>query len=330
MSVVPTIVNCLMPSRLSPPSHRVCHSPWLILLLGLLMAPWVLAGEGVRELRVGFAQDHLANDWRLAQVKELEQALAPHPHIHFSYTDARGSTAKQIQDIEDLIHAGIDVLITSPRDSVAMTPVIQQAYRQGIAVILLTRQITTDDYTTYISPNDSDIAHAAAHYLVAELGGEGRIVMLRGVPAASTTLQRSEGFLAVIDEYPKMEVVADKVANFLRNDAIRAIEEVLAHGIEFEAIYAQSDSMASGARMALKLAGIDPSELVIIGIDYISEARQAILAGEQRASFTYPTSAREAAEVVLAIAAGKDVPRDIQVPSQRVDIHNAHDVEPIF
>ena len=283
-----------------------------------------------KPLLVGFAQDHLANDWRLAQLRELEQALSVHPHIRFIYTDAKGSTARQIRDIEDMIQQGVDILITSPRDSVAMTPVIASAHQKGIAVVLLTRQIQTEDYTSFISPDDESIARDAARFLISSMQARGRILMLQGLPNASTTQQRTAAFMDEIADHPDLGIAAIRIGNYLRNDTIQVMEDVLAQGIAFDAIYAQSDSMASGARIVLKHAGVDLSRIHIVGIDYITEARSAILAGEQAASFTYPTSAREAAQVVFKIAEGKQPPRHIRVPSQRVDASNVHLVEPIF
>ena len=52
---------------------------------------------------VAYAQDTMANDWRAAQVKQLQREFARHPRIKFIYTDAGGNTAKQIQDIEGLL-----------------------------------------------------------------------------------------------------------------------------------------------------------------------------------------------------------------------------------
>lgn len=304
---------------------------WLpVLFVFMLHVPVALGETPERTLLVGFAQDHLANDWRLAQVKELESQLLSQPHIRFTYTDAAGSTARQIQHIENLIHAGVDVLITSPRDAQAMTPVIQRAHREGITVILLTRKIATNDYTTYISPDDAAIGREAAHYMAREMGEKGRILVLEGVPTATTSQLRNTAFLQALRDYPDMQVVASRVGNYLRNDAIRAVEEVLAEGIEFDAIYSHSDSMASGARIALKGAGIDPSGLMIVGIDYIREAQTAIIEGEQQASFTYPTCGKEAAEVVLMITEGKTPPKTVTVPSKRVDSDNVHLVAPIF
>ena len=301
----------------------------LLLLLLLSVAAVAQAAEG--ELLVGFAQDHLANDWRQAQVRVLQRELEGDERIRFIYTDAGGSTARQIRDIEDLIHRGVDVLVTSPRDSVAMTPVVRQAYQQGIAVILLTRQIESEDYTSFISPNDAAIARQAARYLGEHLDGQGRVLILQGVPGATTTQQRTDAFIDTLaQEYPQMQIAGIRVANYLRNEAIRAMEEVYREGLAFDAIYAQSDSMASGARLAMQVQGIDPASVPTVGIDYIGEAREAILAGTQLASFTYPTSAEEAAKLIIRLADGEDIPTHMEVPSQLVDIDNIHDVEPIF
>lgn len=317
-------------SLISALSRCIRQLGFLFVAMHVLYAPLVLGDEFERSILVGFAQDTLANDWRLAQVKEIEAILAQHSHIRFIYTDANASTARQIQDIENLIHSGVDILITSPRDSIAMTPVIQQAYQRGIAVVLLTRRISTEDYTSFISPDDASIARNVAHYIAGERTGKAKILMLEGVPTATSTQQRSSAFLEAIEKYPDLNLVSRKVGNYLRNDAIRAVEEVLREGISFDVIYAHSDSMASGARMALSMAGMEPADFLIVGIDYINEARDAIIRGEQHASFTYPTSAREASEVVLSIAAGETPPRHIIVPSQQVDVNNVHQIEPIF
>lgn len=316
----------MFPSRTFSAPRR----PFLTLAL-LMLAATAAAGETPQRVyTVAFAQDTLANDWRAAQVRLLEAAFAPHGHVRFIHTDARGSTARQVQDIEDLILRGVDVLMTSPRDSAVLTPVVRRAYRQGIPVVLLTRRIQGDDYTSFVGPDDELIALSAAHDLAEELGGKGRIVMLRGLPTATTTQARERGFMAGIERHPGLEVVRRMNANYLRGDAIRAMAGLLEEGVAFDAIYAHSDSMAAGARIALRRAGIDPATIPTVAIDYIREARQAIRDGEQLASYVYPTCAAEAAQVVLAILRGEAVPREVIVPSLRVTRDNVDTVEPIF
>ncbi len=108
------------------------------------------------------------------------------------------------------------------------------------------------------------------------------------------------------------------------------MQDALEKGVRFDAIYAQSDSMASGARLALKQAGINPATVPIIGIDYIPEAREAIRSGEQFASFTYPTCGREGAEAAMRILSGETLPRKIEVDSQMITVENVDQVETIF
>lgn len=299
-------------------------------LVGLLALAAAAAAAEPRPVTIGFAQDTLANDWRLAQAEGLRAALAGRPDISFTVTDGRGETARQIRDIEDLVYSKVDVLIASPRDGMAMTPVLSRAYRSGIPVVLLTRRISTDDYTSFIAPDDAAIARRAARYMAAQLKGRGRILMLQGVPTATTAIARTGAFLDELKQHPGVQVSAIKPANYLRADAIRAVEEAVRDGVPFDAIYSQSDSMAAGARIALRKAGRDPASLIIVGIDYITEAREAIRRGEQSASFTYPTCAAEAAKVALAISRGEKVPKQVLVESVMVTRDNVDQVVPIF
>jgi len=279
---------------------------------------------------VGFAQDTMANDWRRAQVNQLAAELKKHPGIKFIVTDAGGKSARQIQDIEDLAHQKVDVLITSPRDGAASTPAIKRVYQQGIPVVLISRSITTDDYTSLIAPDNYQIASDAAEFIAKQLSGKGKVLILRGVPTASTAIARTRGFLDTIKRYPGIKVAAIKNGNYLRGDAIRATEEALFEKIQFDAIYAQSDSMASGARLALKKAGISPKGKLIVGIDYINEARKAIRSGEQTASFLYPTAAKQTADIVIKILHGKQVAKKITVKSKMITKDNVERVAPIF
>jgi ribose transport system substrate-binding protein len=158
----------------------------------------------------------------------------------------------------------------------------------------------------------------------------GNILVLKGVPTATTAIARTKGFMNEIKKFPKINIVAIKDANYLRADAIKAIDSVLDEGKKFDAIYAQSDSMASGARIALKKAGIRPESKIIVGIDYINEAREAIRNGQQAASFLYPTSAKEAVETVVKILQGKKVARRVVVKSDMVTRKNVEKIDPIF
>jgi ribose transport system substrate-binding protein len=284
-----------------------------------------------RKYLVAFAQDTMANDWRAAQVRDLQSALAAHPDIEFVFSDAKGDTARQVQDIENFAARGVDVLITSPRDAELMREPIARVYRRGIPVILLSRRVSGEEFTHFVTADNRAIARQAAQYLARRLNGKGNILMLQHIPTSTPGQLRTEGFLEELKNHPGLKVVAIKRADSQRALAIQKVEEALAEKLQFDAIYAQSDSMAMGAILALKMAGRDPKQIPITGIDYISEARTAIRNGELDASFTYPTFGREGAEAaVTLLRGGKPAAREVVVRSITVTRDNVERIQPIF
>ncbi|MYL22980.1 substrate-binding domain-containing protein [Halomonas alkaliantarctica] len=312
------------------PSPRAMR--WGLILLGWLMALWVTQGQasGATEpaARVGFAQDTLANDWRWQQVQDVKAVLDDYPAIEFVHTNAEGSVALQAQQIRRLADT-VDVLIVSPRAEAVLSQVIAEVYNAGTPVIVLSRGLDNQRFTSFIRPSNTIIGRAAAQHLTQALGGAGTILMLEGLEGVSTTQQRSQSFAQALAHYPNIALIV-RTANFLRVDALRAVQELMAKGVAFDAIYAQSDSMAVGARMAMTNAGLDPSAIPIVGIDYIQEAQEALLNGTQSASFTYPTGGGKAAEFALRLLQGEPVPKHWLLPTVKVTADNAEDVEPIF
>lgn len=282
-----------------------------------------------RPRTVGFAQDTAANDWRVAQVRDVQRALAGQPDIRFVHTDAGGQIARQILDIERLA-TEVDVLITSPLDPVVMAPVIAAVEARGVPVILLSRRVEGDAFTSFVHADNHDIGRRAARFLAERLGGTGDVLVIQHIPTTTPAIGRTEGFHQELANHPGLRIAAMRRGDSLRGKTIEAMERILAEGVHFDAIYAQSDSMASGARFALRRAGIDPAGIPTVGIDYIDEARAAILAGEQTASFTYPTFGKEGAHLALDLLAGRKVPKYLTVPSVLVTRENAAEVEPIF
>lgn len=306
--------------------------PYFLRLLFVLftlagMSSYATAGEP--EFIVGFPEDNLSNDWRAAQMNEIKAEFAKHPNVKFLMADAGGSIAKNIADIESMAAAGAQLLFLAPRNPDAVQLVVSRLRKQGMRIVLLTRKLNSEDYDTYISPDDFKIAYDAAIFLAEKMGAKGRILMLEGVPTTTTAIKRKDGFLAGLANYSEVEVVS-KVANYSRAEAIRIIEKSIAAGDKFDAIYAHNDAMAIGARTVLKAYGIAPSSVPMVSIDYLPETREAIVRGEQLASFTYPTCGKAGVAAAMDILNGKTVPRFIAIPSERVTRDNVGRIKTVY
>ncbi|RUM62659.1 MAG: LacI family transcriptional regulator [Sulfurimonas sp.] len=301
----------------------------LLVLLCSITPFAAVALDSHKKYTIAFAQDTLDNDFRLAQVTGVRNALSKYPNIHFVYSNAKASTALQIKQIEDFIYQGVDLLITSPYNEIATTDVVAKAYKSGIPVIMLDRSVRGNDYTVYIHPDNKKIARDAAEFLAKQLHYKGTVLLLKGVPSTDSTRKRTEGFYEIMQQYPQINVL-EYTANYLRRDALIGVDKLLKQGRHFDAIMSQSDSMLIGARIALNDHGIDPSSLVSVGIDYIKPARCAIRSGRQTSSFLYALGAKESADIAMKILAGEPVPKEIILESLQVTRDNADVIEPIF
>ncbi|MDH5546285.1 MAG: substrate-binding domain-containing protein [Gammaproteobacteria bacterium] len=300
-----------------------------LILLALLPVSFAASATTQASFTLGFPEDNMSNDWRAAQMKEILEELKKHPQIEFFMADAGGSIAKNILDMEDMASKGVNVMFLGPKNPKAVEPVISRLREQGVRIILLTRKIESDNYDVYISPDDFDIASRAAHYLGERLKGKGRILMLEGVRTTTTAANRKQGFLAGLKSYPNIKLISE-TGNYSRAEAAAVVENLLAKGEKFDAIYAHNDAMASGARIVLKQNNISPASIPTISIDFIPETKQAILNGEQSASFTYPTCGKIGIQAAIDLVQGKKVPKYIKVPSQLITRENVESVATVY
>jgi len=278
---------------------------------------------------IAFAQDTMSNDFRKAQVYEVRDALSNYPDLKFISSDAKGQTSLLIHHIDDFIASKTDVIIVGTNDEKAVVPVIAKAYKSGIPVIILDRGIMGSDYTTFINSDNIKIGKIGAEYIAKRLGGKGKVLLLEGLLKADVTKLRTKGFMDEIAKHKGISVIK-RTGNYLRKDAIIEMEKLIASGEKIDAIFAESDSMVSGARSAMERHGIDPSSLITIGCDYTSEARDAIRKGRQTGSVLFPLGGEKSAEIAIKILKGEKVPKHIVIPVKLVTKENVDRVRPIF
>ncbi|XOF34688.1 MAG: substrate-binding domain-containing protein [Candidatus Electrothrix sp. YB6] len=302
-----------------------------VFLLCCTAAGSLQAGEEQekKEKVIAFAQDTLANDFRRAQIVEVRDALAEHAGIKFVYSDAKGQTSLLIWHIEQFIADQVDLLILGTNDPDAVVPVVTKAYDLGIPVIILDRGISGEKYTCFINSDNLRIGAIGAEYTAGLINGRGTVLLLEGLPKADVTRLRTRAFLDVISKYPDIKMIR-RTGNYLRKDTIFIMEKLLTLGIQFDAVFSQSDSMLSGVRSAMTRHGLDPSKIFMTGCDYTSEAQEAIRNGTQTASILFPLGGRKTVEVALKILNGEEVPKHISLPVRLVTKDDVDQVSPIF
>jgi ribose transport system substrate-binding protein len=278
---------------------------------------------------VFFSVDNTAYIWKKIQVTQLQDAFSTRKGINFTYASGEGDIAKQVKDIEGAIEKGVDLLIVSPVDAQVIASVVEKAYDSGIKIIFAIRSANTQKFHTYIHPDDKIIAQNAAKYIL-QTRKNPKIVMIQGRVGANTVTNRKEGFLQVIENAPDAQMAAIKVGNYKPDEALAVMDEIISQGVEFNAVYTHNDAMQEGVRIALETNNIDYNDVTLVGIDYISQAQEAIKQGKMDATFTYPTSVDVIVESAIALLEGKTVKKDIVVPSVLITKDNVDAIAPLF
>lgn len=299
----------------------------LLILCSCIYNVTYAQGSGHRV--IAFAQDTMRNDFRVAQVFEVRNEVAKHPNLSFFYSDAQGKTSLLIHQIQGFIDKKVDVLIVGTNDEQAVVPVIRQARKNGIHVIILDRGIKGTDYSTFINSDNIEIGRLGAQFIANKLKNQGLVLLFEGLPTADVTHLRSRGFMEEMAKHPGIKVIK-RTGNYLRKDALIEMDHLLKKGTRPDAIFAESDSMLSGARFAMKSHKINPTTIISVGCDYTSEAREAIRNGSQTGSVLFPLGGKQAVKTSLKLLAGDAVPKHIVIPTKLVSKTNVEQIQPIF
>lgn len=265
--------------------------------------------EGSSGNVIGFSVSTLNNPFFVTLTEGAKKA-ASEKNVELVVVDAGDDAAKQTSDIEDLVSRNVGVLIVNPVDSDAVAPAVKSAMSQGIKVIAVDRGVNGVDVDCQIASDNVAGARMATEYLM-ELVGEGaKVAELQGVPGASATIDRGEGFHQVADK--SLQVAASQTANFNRAEGMTVMENILQSDGTIKGVFAHNDEMALGAVEAVAASGKD---IKIVGFDATDDAQKAVKDGKMAATVAQkPDKMGETAiETAVKIMAGETVDKSIPV-----------------
>ena len=264
--------------------------------------------------KVGFAQVESNNPWRIAQTESMKAEAAKLGH-QLVYTDAAGSAAKQVADVNSMIAQGVDLIFLAPREEKPLIPAVMAAKKAGIPVILLDRNVDQslakagEDYVTFIGSDFIQEGQRMADWLVKNAGGKSKIIQLEGTTGSSPANDRKKGFDEAIAAAKGFEIVASQTGDFSRDKGRQVAEALLQAHPDADVIYAHNDEMAMGAIAALEAAGKVPNkDVLVLSIDGGKEAVQAVVDGKIAAVVECnPRFGPKAFETLARYAAGEKI-----------------------
>lgn len=284
-------------------------------LFSFLAASLLLAGcAAAKDLTVGFAQTGAESAWRTANTESLKGEAARRG-INLKFVDGQSKQENQIRGVRSFIQQRVDAIILAPIVVTGWDPVLREAKRAKIPVIIMDRNIQTADESLFTAFIGSDLYKEgvmAAEWLAKNAGGRTKIAELQGEPGSAAANERRKAFAETIARHPAFKVIDSQTGNFRRAEGKQVMEALLKkHGRQIEILYAHNDDMALGAIQAIEEAGLKPGQdILIVSIDAIKEAVQAVVDGRINCTVECnPLFGPKAYDTVEKILKGEQVPK---------------------
>ena len=296
------------------------------------------AGAGLPKLakkdkyKVGFSQTVSDNPWRLAETKSMQDEAAKRGW-EIVVTDAGGSAAKQVADVDSLIAQKVDAIFLAPQEEKPLVPAVMKAKAAGIPVILLDRNVDQTmaqggrDYITFIGSDFVKEGQRVAEWLIKKTNGQAKIIEIEGTTGSSPANDRKKGFDDAIKAQTGMQILASQTGQFNRDQGRQVMETLLQAHPDVTVVYAHNDEMAIGAIAALEAAGKKPgTDVIVVSVDGEKDGLQAIIDGKLGATCECsPRFGPKAFDTLVSYANGEQIPAAIINPDQFFDATNAKD-----
>lgn len=283
-------------------------------LLVLVLSGQPLRAQDGNKLQIGFSFEAMKGE-RWQTDLDSFQVRAKQLGAEVIFRNADGDDDLQLKQVNDMIKAGIKVLVLLPRDTTKASRMVEAAKSAHVKVISYDRLVQNSDVDLFVGFDREEIGRTQAEYL-AKLAPAGNYVLIAGSPNDEGAKTLHDAQMKVLQPYIDrggIKVIADGyIKDWLPSEAylfmLKAIDS--AHG-NIAAVVASNDGLAGGAIQALRdhnLAG----KVLVSGQDADLVAVICIAQGSQTMTVYKPVTieAERAAEEAVRLAKGEKAHAD--------------------
>jgi fructose transport system substrate-binding protein len=274
-------------------------------------------GSGEDEITLGLITKQEENPF-FVTMREVAEDVADENDVNLLTAAGKSDVdnASQVRALAEMTRDGAEGIMIVPARSRAIVPAIETAREAGVIVVALdTPTQPPSAVEALYATNNRRAGNLIGRYAKAkaeEDGIEPRIAMLDLAPGISVGELRHEGFLTgfgIEDGDP--EIVGSAYAQGDEDKAKAAMARLLDEDPGINIVYTINEPTAFGAIDALKEAGRDMDDVIIVSIDGSCDAiKNGVRTGEIDAtSQQYPENmAREGLEAVAEAVRGGPSP----------------------
>ena len=285
---------------------------WVAACVASSFVATLLAGRAEdKDITIGLAVANLQADF-FNQIKQSVENYAKEKGVKVITVDAKGDSATQVSQVQDLITRGIKALIYIPAGATAAGVPVKAAKAANIPVICVDRTPPDAPGDTFIATDSVSAAKALGEYVGKLTGGKGKIGILQGQLGTTPEQDRDKGFNEALKEFPGLEVVAKQPSKaWMQDEGFAIAQDMLQKHPDITLFFGRADALALGAAQAVKVANVD-HKVYVVGFDGDIAGLKAVRDGILDATMTQQTQGmgRLALESALDAINGKTLPKE--------------------
>ena len=187
--------------------------------------------------KIGISNTVQGNGWREEMVCAMKaQALVSGKVESLNIAHRNTDAAGQLEDIRNLIQAGVNAIVVNPSSADGINSAIKEATDAGIVVVAVD-QAVTEPSAYILSNNQEQYAYLGAKWLFETMGGKGSVVYMRGAAGAGADNDRDAGFKRALAEFPDVKVAQEVFTGWQQDQGKQQILDYIATGIPFEGVW---------------------------------------------------------------------------------------------
>lgn len=224
----------------------------------------------------------------------------------------------QLETLKTILAKDYNAVALSAITPYNLVPGVAEATKKGIPVVAVGTSVDAGaaqkagaKVEAFITSNFEDQGKIGAEFIMSQIGS-GKVAIIEGLPGAAQGEARKNGAKKAFEANKDIQLVSVQPGNWDRKTAYDIAKNLLQANPDLKGIFSANDVMALGAVEALKAAN-KKDQVVVVGVDFIDEARQSIAKGDLNGSVAMSPYLFGKGGLILALKVleGQTVDRDI-------------------
>ncbi|MCE1252228.1 MAG: sugar ABC transporter substrate-binding protein [Anaerolineae bacterium] len=225
------------------------------------------------------------------------------------------NVAEQKAMLEDVATKGVDCVVLAPANSNAVQGPVASLVAKGIPVVYDNTQGAGDDYLSFVGVDSVQAGEVIGKTVAELMKGQGKLLILEGVPGQQTSDDRIKGIKSVLDKDYTGITYKSISAHWMFDEGRKVAEDTLQSWPDLGGIVGVGGNSAEGAAEAVDAAGLT-GKVIVGAFDVQSPTVKAMKEGKEAFTISqgvYEQAYYSVAACVMALN-GQQPPREIRTP----------------